>query len=212
MDAVLFDMDGVIVNSEDYWHEFEEATLFPETLADARPDNDEITGMNYREIHDYLDENYELVVERAEFIDLYDRTATEIYGEKVTLMDGFPDLCEDLRDRGRAIAIVSSAPPDWIATVVDRFDLGPLDLVLSAEDIDEPGKPQPHVYEHAAAELGREPEDCTVVEDSTNGALSAARAGAYVVGYRTETNAGTDLSAADVVVNGPEELRAELLG
>lgn len=209
--AVLFDMDGVIVNSEDYWHVFEEETLFPETLAGDRPDNDEITGMNYREIYDYLDANYETTVSKAEFIDLYNETSKTIYGEQVELMDGFDRLTGTLRDRGVTLAIVSSAPKSWIQTTVERFDLGPFDLVLSAEDIDAPGKPEPHIYEHAAGEVDADPEDCTVVEDSEHGATAAARADTYVVGYRTEANAETDLSMADVVVNGPQELRAELL-
>lgn len=209
--AVLFDMDGVIVNSEDYWHIFEEETLFPETLSGEHPENDEITGMNYREIYDYLDVNYETTVSKAEFIALYDETSTTVYGEQVVLMDGFDGLTGTLRDRGAKLAIVSSAPKSWIETVIDRFSLAPFDLVLSAEDIDGPGKPEPHVYEYAAAELDADPEDCTVVEDSENGTKSAARAGAYVIGYRTEANAETDLSAADIVANGPQELRAELL-
>jgi HAD superfamily hydrolase (TIGR01509 family) len=212
MDAVLFDMDGVIVNSEDYWHEFEDETLFPTVVAGEPPENDEITGMNYREIYDYLAANYETTIEKAEFVDLYDRTAQGIYGEKVVLMDEFRSLCEDLRDRGATLGLVSSAPRDWIEIVIDRFELGHFDLVMSAEEIDDPGKPRPHVYRHAASVLGVDPEDCIVVEDSTNGALSAARAGAHVIGYRTETNAETDLSAADVVAEGPRELRVELLG
>ncbi|SDL88074.1 haloacid dehalogenase superfamily, subfamily IA, variant 3 with third motif having DD or ED [Halogranum gelatinilyticum] len=208
---VLFDMDGVIVDSETYWHAFEEETLFPETLAGDHPDLDEVTGMNYREIYDYLETNYEPTITKTEFIELYNETATKIYGEQVALMDGFDALTDTLRDRGAKLAIVSSAPKSWIETTVDRFSLGPFDLVLSAEDIDAPGKPEPHIYEHAASEIDADPADCIVVEDSENGVTSASRAGAYVVGYRTGPNAETDLSLADVVVNGPEELRAELL-
>jgi beta-phosphoglucomutase-like phosphatase (HAD superfamily) len=82
--------------------------------------------------------------------------------------------------------------------------------VLSADDIDEPGKPEPHIYEHAARELGPAPGDCVVVEDSYNGVLAASRAGTYCIGYRTSENRDVDLSAADEVVEGPEDLRAAL--
>ena len=81
---------------------------------------------------------------------------------------------------------------------------------MSAADIDGDGKPAPDVYEHAARLLGCEPADCLVVEDSKNGVEAGKRAGMTVVAYRTEPNADTDLSAADVVAEGPEELQAEL--
>ncbi|MFC6726421.1 HAD family hydrolase, partial [Halobium palmae] len=194
-EAVLFDMDGVIVDSEDYWLDFEDETLFPETLSEPYPDNDEITGMNFREIYDYLDTNYELTASRQGFVDRYNETAEEIYGEQVALMPGFHDLLDALRDRGLKVGIVSSSPPDWIRVVIDRFDLGPFDVVASADEIDGPGKPQPDVYEGAAATLGVPPERCVVIEDSENGTRSAERAGMHVVGYRTETNAEATLSA-----------------
>ncbi len=211
MDAVLFDMDGVIVDSEEYWHEFEDETLFPTVLANGHPENDEITGMNYREIYDYLDENYETTVTKDEFVGLYDRTARDIYGEHVDLMDGFDELCGTLRDRGVVLGLVSSAPSDWIGTVLDRFEIGPFDVVRSVEEIDGPGKPEPHVYLRAAEAADVDIGDSVVVEDSTNGSMAGAAAGAYVVGYRTEINPNNDLSAANVVVEGPMELRAELL-
>jgi HAD superfamily hydrolase (TIGR01509 family) len=211
-DAVLFDMDGVIVNSEDYWHAFERERLFPETVASGDPTPDEVTGMHYREIYDVLAEAYEMAVDADEFVRRYDEAAAEIYGERVSLMAGFAALLADLRDDGRAVGIVSSSPQDWIGIVRDRFDLGPFDLVCSAEDVDAPGKPEPHIYEHAARELGLDPADCTVVEDSAHGVAAATRAGAFTVAYRRQHNAEADLSAADAEVGGPEELRAVLFG
>jgi HAD superfamily hydrolase (TIGR01509 family) len=124
-------------------------------------------------------------------------------------MDGAEALFDDLRPVAK-VAIVSSAPRAWIAVVRERFGLDPLDLVVSAEDIDEPGKPEPYIYEHAAAELGLAPENCVVVEDSYNGVRAASRAGAYCVAYRTAENQDVDHSAADEVVDGPGELRAAL--
>jgi HAD superfamily hydrolase (TIGR01509 family) len=219
--AVLFDMDGVIVDSEVYWHEFEKSRILPAVLDEGtdtdtdsngdggeRPDVEETTGMNFREIYDYLDANYDVAVEKSEFVDIYERTAREIYTERVTLMDGFRELCADLREAGATTGIVSSSPRAWISLVRERFGLD-VDTVVSAEDIDGLGKPEPAVYEHAAAVIGVEPDECVVVEDSANGTRAAARAGAAVIGYRGEANADHALPAADVVVSGPKVLRAE---
>ena len=211
-DAVLFDMDGVLVDSERYWHEFEEEFAFTEAVEEGRPDREETTGMNYREIYDYVEEEYGTTVPKEEWVDRYNERAGCVYGEDVELLDGASDLFDALREDGKRIAIISSAPVDWIDIARERFSLGSFDLVLSAEDIDQPGKPEPHIYEFAAAELDLAPGRCVVVEDSHNGVLSAIAAGCYTVGIRRDHNADTDLSDADEVVESPAELRRTLLG
>ncbi|WP_049902210.1 HAD family hydrolase [Halococcus agarilyticus] len=209
-EAVLFDMDGVIVDSERYWAEIEEERIFP---AAGVPDLQaaEITGMNYREVYDYLDDEYGVTVDREEFLGIYEAAAREVYTERAALMDGFRDLCGTLRDRGTRLAIVSSSPPEWIDLVCDRFELTGFDATVSAEDIDGPGKPEPDVYRHAANELALDPTDCVAVEDSTHGVASATAVGMTCIGYRGANAKELDLAAADSVVDGPQELRAALL-
>ena len=207
--AVLFDMDGVIVDSERYWHDAQPEHIFPATLAGGYPDLDETTGMNYKEIYDYLDANYEPKISKEEFIEIFDETAREIYRERVSLLEGFHELRDKLGGSDTTVAIVTSAPPAWHGIVTERFDIA-VDETISAEDIDGEGKPAPDVYEHAADVLGIDPADCLVVEDSKNGVEAGKRAGMTVIAYRTGPNSETDLSTADVVANGPEELHAEI--
>jgi HAD superfamily hydrolase (TIGR01509 family) len=212
MQAVLFDMDGVVVDSERFWVELEEGDIFPAALADATVTADETTGMNYREIYDYLADRYEMAVEKEEWIRLYDQAAEELYGERVSLMEGFEGLVEELYDRGVAVGLVSSSPTDWIGSVLERFDLkGDFDLIVSADELPVAGKPEPDVFLHAAEELGIEPDDCVVVEDSANGARAANAAGMYTIGYRNESDSDQDLSVAVEVVGTPAELRERLI-
>jgi HAD superfamily hydrolase (TIGR01509 family) len=202
-------MDGVLVDSERFWHAFEDDWVFAEAT-EGSPAREEITGRNYREIYDYLTETYGTTVSKAEFVARYDEHAMDVvYSDGVSLMHGAEELFDDLRSEAK-VAIVSSAPQAWISVVRERFALDPLDLVLSADDIDNPGKPEPYIYEHAAAELGLSPRDCVVVEDSYNGVLAASRADTYCIAYRTAENRDVDHSDADEVVEGPEELRAAL--
>jgi len=209
MDAVCFDMDGVLVDSEDYWHPYEREQLLPLVgLEDL--DLDEITGMNYREIYDYLDATYEIGTDRREFLGWYEETATAIYGEEVALLDGTHDLLAALRERGVTVALVSSSPHDWIDTVLDRFELT-FDAVVSADAFDGPGKPEPGVYEHAAERVGVDPTDAVAVEDSVHGIESAGRAGMHVVGFRHGSADETDRSGADFVADSPADLREHLL-
>jgi HAD superfamily hydrolase (TIGR01509 family) len=210
MDAVCFDMDGVLVDSESHWEPAERERIYPEAVPGVDVNPGATTGMNYREIYDYLAERHAVAVSREEFLELYDEAAADIYGERVELMDGLPDLLASLRAGGVALALVSSSPHDWIDLVLERFDLDGFDAVVSAEDVDAPGKPEPFVYEYAASRLGVDPADAVAVEDSRHGVAAASAAGMTAVGYRSASDRRVDLSAADAVVDGPTELR-ELL-
>jgi len=207
--AVFFDMDGVIVDSERYWRTEQPDHIFPATLDGEHPDLDETTGMNYREIYDYLDEHYETKISKDEYIDIFDATAREIYSERVSLLDGFHDLVSDLQEAGVPVAIVTSAPPAWHGIVTEQFDIT-VDETLSAEDIDGDGKPAPDIYEYAARMVDRDPGECLVIEDSKNGVEAGKNAGMTVIAYRSGPNDDTDLSAADVIVESADELRAEI--
>ncbi|WP_226483069.1 HAD family hydrolase [Natrinema amylolyticum] len=212
MTAVLFDMDGVLVDSEDYWVEFEREDIFPATVPDEKVDLAETSGMNFREIYDYLDEEYDATISREEFVQRFTEAAEEIYTERVELLDGLHDFLAELDDRGVPTALVSSSPHDWIGMVTERFDLeGEFDRVISADDIDAASKPAPDVFEYAADELGVPAADCVVVEDSANGIEAAARAGTTVIAYRIDAHGDIDRSPADEIVDSPAEIRERVL-
>jgi HAD superfamily hydrolase (TIGR01509 family) len=210
MDAVCFDMDGVLVDSEDFWVPREVDELFPELLPDDTVDVEEITGMNYRDIYDYLADEYAVAMDRESFLAWYDDAAESIYGEDVALLSGTEELLDTLRERGVRVALVSSSPTDWIDIVVERFGLS-FDAVVSADAVDVPGKPNPDIYEHAADALGVAPADAIAVEDSGHGITAAGRAGMHVVGFKHGEPDETDRSDADYVADSPTDLREHLL-
>jgi HAD superfamily hydrolase (TIGR01509 family) len=202
MDAVLFDMDGVVVDTESFWRDREANVILPRAVAEGDPTHAEIRGVNYRESYDYLASEYEMAVDREAFLGLYESAAADLYGERAELMPGFPDLLAALHDRGLGVAIVSSSPPHWISLVVERFDLD-VDAALSTEDVDGPGKPEPDAYEAAAARLGADPTACVAVEDTPNGVRAATGAGAYTIAYGGDPEAG---ALADRAVADADEL------
>ncbi|MFC7132966.1 MULTISPECIES: HAD family hydrolase [Salinibaculum] len=210
MDAVCFDMDGVVVDSEDFWIPREVDDLFPTLLPDDDVDVEEVTGMNYRDIYDYLAANYDVAMDRAAFLAWYDEAAETIYGEDVRLLDGLVELVDALRDRGVAVALVSSSPRHWIDIVLARFALE-FDAVVSADAVDVPGKPNPDIYEHAADVLGADPAASVAVEDSGHGIEAARRAGMHVVGFKHGDPDDTDRSGAEYVATSPADLREHLL-
>ncbi|SEW28243.1 HAD family hydrolase [Natrinema salifodinae] len=212
MTAVLFDMDGVVVNSEDYWVDFQREEILPAVVPDEDVDVAEVSGMNFRDIYDYLDEEYGAAISREEFVQQFNEAAEELYTERVEALDGLHDLLAMLDERGVPSALVSSSPHDWIGMALERFDLADeFDYVISADDIDAASKPAPDVFEYAAAEVGVPAAECVVVEDSENGIEAADRAGTTVVAYRIAAHGDIDRSAADEIVDSPGELRERVL-
>lgn len=208
VDAAIFDMDGVIVDSERYWVQ-EQRTILATAVPDADVAPGDLRGMNVMDQYDYLADRFDVAVSKEEYFDLYDEKAAAVYTDKAALMEGFTDLLATIRDRGVKTAIASSSFRHWIRLMLDRFDLAEhFEVVVSAEDIDGRSKPAPDIYLHAAHELGVAPERCVVVEDSGHGIEAANAAAMYCIGYNVDEE--QDLSHADVVVAGPAALRDAL--
>ncbi|WP_276273701.1 HAD family hydrolase [Haloarcula litorea] len=209
--AICFDMDGVLIMSEDHWHEIEREHILPTVAPDDDIPLSAITGRDYSEVYPELDAEYDLVVSREEYEALFEEAGREIYGERATLLPGAHDLLADLSAAGVPLALTTSAPWDWIEVIDDRFDiLRHFDAAVSAQDVDGPGKPDPGIYERGAAELGVAPGESWAVEDSTAGARAAVAAGMTTVGFEADGDA-TDLSMTHHRAASADDLRALLL-
>lgn len=207
--AVMFDMDGVIVDSQIYWHKIKRDHILPAVIEGELPAPEETTGMNYKKTYDYLNANYTVTTDREKYLSLYNEAAVDIYKQHAALMNGFRDLCSAIREANYANAVVSSADAEWIEWVVDRFDLK-FDHKVSATAAPCRGKPNADIYEYAAGLFDLEPGSCIAIEDSEHGIQAASDAGATVIGYRGEANDDLELETADAVVSGPDDLRATL--
>ena len=209
--GICFDMDGVLVQSEDHWRTIQRERILPTVAPNDDIPLSAITGRDYTEVYPDLDEQYELAVSREEYEELFAEAGREIYREHATMLDGFDELLGELRDAGVALALTTSAPWEWIDAIDDRFGLLQyFDAAISARDIDGPGKPEPDIYERGAAELGIDPSDCWAVEDSTAGARAAVAAGMRTIGFHGDGEKA-DLSMVDELASDADGLRAVLL-
>lgn len=198
MKAVIFDMDGVIVDSEAQWKSLE-AAYFRELAPSWTAEHDErAVGLGVEDLHRFLVKEFEVAITKNEFLDHCDVTARKVYEQRVDCAEGFLDLARELKHGGVKTAIASSSPAHWIKMVVDRFALSPLlDAVVSADDVGGRTKPQPDIYLEAAARLRVPTVECLAIEDSSIGLLAAKRAGMKTAAYRNGSNDGQDLSIAD---------------
>jgi HAD superfamily hydrolase (TIGR01509 family) len=200
--AVFFDMDGVVVDSEQHWVEYETEQVFP--AIEESVTIDEIMGMNVEDLYEYLDREYTLSIDRAAFLDLYDEGAQQVY----SAADPMPRLEEILAGIESPVGLVTSSPRRWIDIVFERFDLhDAFDVVASAEEVAH-GKPAPDVYLRAASELAVEPTDCLAIEDSTNGVRAASQSDMTVFAYGNPTEEA--ISTADEAVRNGDELLTTL--
>ncbi len=211
MKAVIFDVDGVIVDSETYWEKEKEKIIKQafEDGSDLSPSD--LTGIPVLDQYDKYSNNHKMKVTRKEYFDLYDKKAESIYKQKVTLLDDLPQFLNILKERNINIAICSSSYLKWINIILERFSLkNEFDLVITADSIDKRGKPEPYIYGKATEKFNVDPEECIAIEDSENGILAANRAGMYCIEYEPDNNKN-NLSIANEIVSTPKELYSRII-
>ncbi|HBH45912.1 MAG TPA: haloacid dehalogenase [Candidatus Jacksonbacteria bacterium] len=205
--AVIFDMDGVLIDSEKWWPLFERK-FFIEILGKwSMPLHREVVGRSIKDIHQILTQHHGLKMNWQEFRQAYDVAALDLYNRQCSLMPGARAVIEHCAKKGINLAVASSAFRSWIDLVLTRFELTIFfKVVVSAEDVGGRGKPAPDIYLASLDKLGLPPEKCLVIEDSKNGILAGKAAKIKVIGYRTPDNVGVDLSAADQEIANLEEI------
>jgi HAD superfamily hydrolase (TIGR01509 family) len=212
MDAVIFDMDGVIVDSEIHWKTTEGFFLQSLIPTWSEHDQDRIIGLGVLDLYALLTNTYHLQKTKEQFLEIYQEMANEIYGQKVSLMEGFETLLNALNSKNIPVALASSSPTSWIDIMLDRFSLrDSFKVVVSTDELAGQGKPSPAIYLLTAARLGVRPNRCIAVEDSKNGVLSAKNAEMYCVGFRNGFNDEQDLSRADVIIHHFAEFDVKML-
>ena len=189
LDAVLFDMDGTLVETEEYWGEAMFA-LADELGGTFSPEARERTvGTAMRVAIAILHQDLGLVRSEQQAVAdaawVEDRTAALMAAGGVAWRPGARELLTAVRAAGLATALVTTTPRRVAALVLGRIadELGedPFDVTVCG---DEAGarKPDPAPYRKAMTELGRSPAGCLVVEDSTVGVTAGLAAGAVVLG------------------------------
>jgi HAD superfamily hydrolase (TIGR01509 family) len=210
IDAVVFDMDGVLIDSEPVWERTRREFIAAHGgywPADAQK---RLMGMSTAEWSAYMAADFGLDFTPAEVAERIIGGLAAVYATHLPLLPGAVDAVRRLAARW-PLAVASSSPGALIAVVLDAADLrSAFTAAVSSEEV-ERGKPAPDVYLEAVARLGVEPKACAAVEDSSNGLRAAAAAGLAVIAIpRPEYPPAPDaLRHARVVLDSLTDLTTE---
>lgn len=197
--GVIFDFDGVVVDSEKHWATVENPYLRQHIPDWDTADYHQLIGKSLGEVHDFLARTRNFSLSKQKFFEDYEVMAQQLYGETAEPITGISDLLDLLRDRGLRCAIASSSKRSWIDLALAAHNLTDyFEFIVSAHDPGvTQGKPAPDIYLRAVELLGEPIDTLIAIEDSKNGVVAAKSAGLFCLGLRNGDNDNQDLSAAD---------------
>jgi HAD superfamily hydrolase (TIGR01509 family) len=210
--AVVFDLDGVIVDSEQVWNEAREQLVRERGGTWHERATADMMGMSSTEWSQYMHDRLGVPMDPDEINDDVVRRVASIYERGLPLLPHAVGTVRELAVH-RPLGLASSSNRPIIELVLERSDLSScFSVMVSSEEV-ERGKPAPDVYLAVARALRVEPTDCVAVEDSTNGIKSAVAAGMRTIAVPNREFRPADdvLAAAAIVVPSLADATPELV-
>ena len=207
IEAVVFDLDGVLVQSEELWDEArrkladEHGIEWPDDATDA------MMGMSSKEWSQYVHDEVGVPLEPEEINRKVLERLQERYRTDLPWIDGAQEAVTRIGAEF-PLGLATSSNREIVDIVVEMGGFGELlEVTVSSEEV-ESGKPAPDVYLEATNRMGVDPAKTAAVEDSTNGLLAAHAAGMRVIAIPNDAHppAQEGLDVADVVLKSIEEL------
>lgn len=210
--AVIFDMDGVLSDSE--WIYVDKILVFlkEEGIDVPASEINELFGQTMLAICKELKSRYQLSGEPELFVDrIHALRDAHIKEHGIFPMEGAAALVQALYNKGVPMAVASSAPRDLLRSNMRHFGIeGCFKHFISGKDC-VCGKPAPEIYLRAAELLNVSPSECVVIEDSSNGVNAAKNAGMYCIAFVPQKAVPQDVSRADRILTSFVGLDADSL-
>lgn len=211
--AVLFDMDGVIVDTEPLHHKAYYQMFADRNLEVTDEMYHSFTGQSTLKVCQQVCAHFQLTSNPQELV-LHKRSKFQelfMKDPELALVDGVQKRIEEYYNNGLTLILASSASMGTINAVFERFNLNSFfKAKLSGADL-KASKPHPEIFLKAADAAGKKTKNCLVIEDSTNGIIAAKTANIVCIGYDSYSSKHQDYSLADKVIHDFEEISFEKL-
>jgi beta-phosphoglucomutase len=211
--AVLFDMDGVIVDTEPLHHKAYHLMFADVKIEVSAALYESFTGQATLSICNKLVAEFGLSESPQHLVKLKRKHFKYLFENDTTLslLDGVLELIKEYHSRRLTLVLASSASMPNIDRIFNRFDLNKYFIAkLSGADL-KASKPHPEIFIKAAEASGHPPEHCMVIEDSTNGITAARAANIYCVGYNSAHSKNQDYSRADLMIQDFTEISYDMI-
>ena len=192
--AVIFDMDGVLFDSQPLHFEAERKTtgMFGHAMTDS--ELKEYLGWTEDAFWNAVIARYGFKTTAAEIRAVKKPIYEELIRKALRKDDELLSVLRSLREKEMKLAVASSSPPDWISLILAGLGVeGEFDAIVSGESVKR-SKPAPDIFLEAARKIAVSPPDCLVVEDAPAGIRAANSAGMYSVAILNKSNEGLGFS------------------
>jgi HAD superfamily hydrolase (TIGR01509 family) len=198
--AIIFDMDGVIADSEPRYYAAVNTILSEDGVRLTEEEYAGVIGLSVEAAWEEYIRRHGLKRPLAEYVRLYDPAVLNELRKPAEPSPGVRELIEAAKKRGLRLGLASSSLGAWVEALLQGIGLIDAFEVVVYGEMVERHKPAPDCYLLAAERLGVRPHRCLAIEDSPSGIQSANAAGMFVVAVRTPSTSGLDLSLADLVL------------
>lgn len=208
--AVIFDMDGVLVDSEPL-HMDVNLVIHKELGIEIPPEEyKKFIGVSNLYKWTTIKEKYHLDLSIEEIVKEERKRVVEYIGKNLKeSIPGVKELIYGLKSKGVKLAVASSSSRSLINTILKNTGLTDVfSYIISGEEVQR-SKPSPDIFLKAAEGLSADPGECAVFEDSKNGTIAAKAAGMYCIGYLNPTSGNQDISISDRVISAYSEITFE---
>lgn len=210
--AVIFDMDGVLVDSEPLHLKTAVLTMKEYGVTITTDTLISFIGKTTTSMYETLKKTYQVTHSIDELLQTNDRIKSEIFQkEGYTPVPYTKELIQDLKQHGIKLAVASSSSMEDIQKVVKALHLAEyFDVLVTGHHVPQ-SKPEPDIFFKACEELQVRTDECVIIEDSKNGVIAASRAGIPAIGFINPNSGNQDLSKASILIEGFEEINTSFI-
>ena len=208
--AAIFDMDGVIIDSEQFHWDVNKKIFSDLGIKVSQSEYRRYIGSSNTNMWTDLKKRYGLSQPLEALVSIQGSGNIDFLRENsFDPIPGIAELIQELKKNGIAIGLASSSPHVAIDIVLKKFAFESyFSVVVSGEDFKN-SKPAPDIFLKAALLLQTAPDECVVIEDATHGVVAAKAAGMKCVGFANKNSWGQDLSRADLIVDDIKKLNSK---